>query len=97
MKSQHINPEEAVDLMIAVKANAAMAIHWGTFPLTPEPVMEPRERLAQAVEDAEIDIDSFVACSIAAPSRRYCCKNLSRGGEGPKSVQKNKGPTNITG
>lgn len=51
MASNHINVEEAVQMKEAVRAKKAVPIHWGTFPLTTEPVMEPREKLLELMGD----------------------------------------------
>lgn len=59
MKLHHLNPEEAVMMMKAVRAKNALPIHWGTFQLTLEPVLEPRERLIQASKDAKLNESSF--------------------------------------
>jgi N-acyl-phosphatidylethanolamine-hydrolysing phospholipase D len=31
MKSQHINPEEAVKIHQLIRSNKTLAIHWGTY------------------------------------------------------------------
>jgi N-acyl-phosphatidylethanolamine-hydrolysing phospholipase D len=59
MKTQHINPEEAVRMKDAVQAKHALPIHWGTFPMTTEPVFEPREKLLELMKDRD-DKDTFV-------------------------------------
>jgi N-acyl-phosphatidylethanolamine-hydrolysing phospholipase D len=59
MKLHHLNPEEAVMMMKAIRAKNALPIHWGTFQLTFEPVLEPRERLIKASEDANLQSSSF--------------------------------------
>jgi N-acyl-phosphatidylethanolamine-hydrolysing phospholipase D len=59
MKSQHANPSEAVKIMSAVQAVKAIPIHWGTFRLTTEPYLEPREKLAEAVEEAGLEPTRF--------------------------------------
>uniref|UniRef100_A0A7S3LJV9 Metallo-beta-lactamase domain-containing protein n=2 Tax=Aplanochytrium stocchinoi TaxID=215587 RepID=A0A7S3LJV9_9STRA len=59
MKGQHTNPEDAVEMMRAIQARKAVPIHWGTFQLTFEPVLEPRERLIKAVKQANLPQDSF--------------------------------------
>jgi len=64
MKANHINPEEAVRMMEAVKAQRAIPIHWGTFPLSFESVFEPREQLIQASKDAKLKEGSFSPCLI---------------------------------
>jgi N-acyl-phosphatidylethanolamine-hydrolysing phospholipase D len=60
MKYNHINVEEAVRLKDALQAKAAVPIHWGTFPLTTEPVLEPRELLFETMKD-RTDADSFTS------------------------------------
>lgn len=44
MKSAHMNPEEALQAARDVGAKRAIGMHWGTFPLTDEPMAEPGER-----------------------------------------------------
>lgn len=59
MRASHTNPEEAVEMMTALRVKQAVPIHWGTFPLTLEPVMEPRERLVKAVKAANMKSPAF--------------------------------------
>lgn len=44
MKSAHMNPEEAVQVVKDIGATQAVGMHWGTFSLTDEPMAEPGER-----------------------------------------------------
>jgi L-ascorbate metabolism protein UlaG (beta-lactamase superfamily) len=44
MEPQHMCPEEAVLAAMALKARRLVAMHWGTFRLTDEPIHEPPER-----------------------------------------------------
>ncbi len=44
MKSAHMNPEEALQVVKDVGASRAIGMHWGTFALTDEPMAEPGER-----------------------------------------------------
>ncbi len=44
MKSSHMNPEEALQVVKDVGATRAIGMHWGTFALTNEPMAEPAER-----------------------------------------------------
>lgn len=46
MKSAHMNPEEALQVVQDVGAKRAIGMHWGTFSLTDEPMAEPGERAA---------------------------------------------------
>jgi L-ascorbate metabolism protein UlaG (beta-lactamase superfamily) len=45
MESQHMNPEQALAAFGAVGATTFLAMHWGTFKLTDEPLDEPPQRL----------------------------------------------------
>jgi L-ascorbate metabolism protein UlaG (beta-lactamase superfamily) len=46
MESQHMNPEQAVQAFLDLGAKDFLAMHWGTFKLTDEPLDEPPHRLA---------------------------------------------------
>ena len=61
MASQHMNPAEAVNVHRIVRPQASMAIHFGTFRLTPEPIDEPVEGLRQALAEQGVDPASFRA------------------------------------
>ncbi len=45
MRTQHLTPEDAVRTFVALKAKQFVAMHWGTFKLTDEPLDEPPVRL----------------------------------------------------
>ncbi len=48
MRPFHMNPEEAVDAWVALGAKGLlMPMHWGTFVLSDEPVLEPPDRLSR--------------------------------------------------
>jgi N-acyl-phosphatidylethanolamine-hydrolysing phospholipase D len=59
MKHNHVHVCEAIRMKDAVRATAAVPIHWGTFPLTTEPVLEPRELLVKHMQERP-DRESFV-------------------------------------
>lgn len=59
MKSQHVDPEEAVQIHIDVQAKASLAIHWGTFPLSYEHYLEPPARLREAMVNLGLNPDDF--------------------------------------
>jgi N-acyl-phosphatidylethanolamine-hydrolysing phospholipase D len=48
MKPAHMNPEEAVQTYLDLGAREFIAMHWGTFRLTDEPMLEPPERTRAA-------------------------------------------------
>jgi L-ascorbate metabolism protein UlaG (beta-lactamase superfamily) len=41
MRQQHMNPEDAVQAFLDLRARHFVAMHWGTFVLTDEPIGEP--------------------------------------------------------
>lgn len=50
MKDMHLNPEEAVQAHTDIRSKYSLGIHWGTFPLTSEPIDEPPKRLQAAAK-----------------------------------------------
>lgn len=61
MRAQHMDPDEAVQAMLACGAAHAVGHHWGTFRLTDEAIDEPPARLAAALAAAGLDAERFVA------------------------------------
>ena len=51
MKTNHIDPQEAVRIYETLKPAMALGVHWGTFQLTFEPINDPPQQL-QAVKRA---------------------------------------------
>jgi N-acyl-phosphatidylethanolamine-hydrolysing phospholipase D len=47
-KPNHLNPSEAVQTHLDLNAKYSMGIHWGTFLVTGEPIMEPVALLEEA-------------------------------------------------
>ena len=45
MEKQHMNPEQAVQAYLDLRAKSFVAMHWGTFKLTDEPLDEPPRRV----------------------------------------------------
>ncbi|HEV2080330.1 MAG TPA: MBL fold metallo-hydrolase [Allosphingosinicella sp.] len=74
MKTNHINPEEAVATFEALSPTAALGVHWGTFQLTFEGIDEPRQRLAKLRRERGISENRFLAAeagrSFAVPRRQ---------------------------
>ena len=61
MRDQHMNPAEAVQVMIDCGARRALAHHWGTVQLTNEAIEEPRLALHAALAERAIAPDLFRA------------------------------------
>lgn len=64
MKPQHVNPKEAVQMAFDVKARRVVGMHWGTFQLSAEDVMEPVNELQQEIDELGLLRDWFVALAI---------------------------------
>jgi len=60
MKNHHINPEEAVKAHKQLRARKSVAIHWGTFILTDEPLDEPPRRLKAAMKHEGLSDEDFL-------------------------------------
>ncbi len=48
--SYHTNPEEALEISRDLKSKKVIGMHWGTFVLSLEPIMEPRNRFRDNAE-----------------------------------------------
>ncbi len=64
MRTMHMNPEEAVQAFVDSRCRRAVAMHWGTFRLTDEPMGEPPLLLAAALEKFGILPEQFIIGSI---------------------------------
>ena len=59
MATQHANPEESVKMHLDLRARTSLAIHWGTFELTDEPLDLPPQQLAAELGKAGISAERF--------------------------------------
>ncbi len=59
MQAMHVNPEDAVKIHQDLGARLSVAMHWGTFCLTTEPLDEPPRRLAAACTAAGLPAGCF--------------------------------------
>ncbi|KAF8241600.1 Metallo-hydrolase/oxidoreductase [Wilcoxina mikolae CBS 423.85] len=50
----HADPRDAVNIFIDTRCKKALGMHWGTWVLTDEPVMEPPQRLKEALRERGI-------------------------------------------
>jgi N-acyl-phosphatidylethanolamine-hydrolysing phospholipase D len=59
MEPVHMNPEQAVDAYLDVKARYFIPIHWGTFNLGEEPIYEPATLLRREIKKRKLDENLF--------------------------------------
>ncbi len=64
MSATHIDPAEAVEVHIDVKSQQSIPMHWGTFQLTHEPLLEPPALLRRALDDKGIEQSEFAPAKI---------------------------------
>ncbi|KAI0304495.1 N-acyl-phosphatidylethanolamine-hydrolyzing phospholipase D [Multifurca ochricompacta] len=60
MSNMHASPSDAVRIFKDVRAKKALAMHWGTWVLTSEPVLEPPALLKTECEKAGFGPDDFL-------------------------------------
>ncbi|CAF3325345.1 unnamed protein product [Rotaria socialis] len=59
MESQHVSPDEAVQIHIDIQSKKSIGIHWATWALANENYLEPKEKLVKAMENKKLDVQSF--------------------------------------
>ena len=70
MSPWHANPKDSVNIFLDTKCKKALGMHWGTWVLTEEDVMEPPRKLKEALKDKELSEAVFEICDIGE-SREY--------------------------
>lgn len=61
MSPIHTSPEDAVKIFLDTKTQAAVASHFGTFPLADDSQQDPLDDLMQALKDNQLAAERFVA------------------------------------
>jgi L-ascorbate metabolism protein UlaG (beta-lactamase superfamily) len=69
MKDIHMNPAEAVQAHLDLGARQSIAMHFGTFQLTPEGIDEPVSELATALRERGVPAEQFQAVEVGASLR----------------------------
>ncbi len=64
MEQQHVDPEQAIQIHKDIRADQSIGMHWGTFQLSGEPMMEPAQRIAVAAEKGLIKANEFLTLAI---------------------------------
>lgn len=75
MKEQHANPEEAVFMHKDLQACVSIAMHWGTFPLSAEGLLQPVTELREAKQKHNVTAEQFQVFAIGE-RRRYSPEQL---------------------
>lgn len=60
MRAMHMDPPEAVKALQDLGSALSIAMHWGTFKLTDEPLAEPPLYLKKALKEAKVDEARFI-------------------------------------
>ncbi len=60
MKTVHMDPPEALQAHRDLQAEQSIAMHWGTFKLTDEPLNEPPLYLKKILKEADMSENSFL-------------------------------------
>ena len=74
MSCVHCSPEDAVCVHKDVRSRFTVGMHWGTFRLTDEDVLEPPRRLRAELERQQLSPDEFIVLEIG--------QTIQRGGKG---------------
>ena len=59
MKTNHVNPHEAIQIALDLESKRNFGMHWGTFQLTDEEIMEPPELLKQSLKELGLSEEFF--------------------------------------
>ena len=59
MKTNHVNPPEAIQVALDLESKKNFGMHWGTFQLTDEEIMEPPELLKQSLNKLGLSEEFF--------------------------------------
>ena len=69
MKDIHMNPAEAVQAHLDLAARQSIAMHFGTFQLTPEGIDEPVRDLEKALQERGLAAERFRAVEVGESVR----------------------------
>lgn len=65
MSPMHADPQDAVNIFLDTKCKRALGMHWGTWVLTEEEVLEPPKKLKAALNKNGVpETGAFDVCDI---------------------------------
>ncbi|KIP07586.1 hypothetical protein PHLGIDRAFT_105453 [Phlebiopsis gigantea 11061_1 CR5-6] len=64
MSPVHCSPRDSVQVFRALGAKRALGIHWGTFILGEEGIMDPPREVKEEAAEAGLEEDAFTTCGI---------------------------------
>ncbi|OJJ47371.1 hypothetical protein ASPZODRAFT_132358 [Penicilliopsis zonata CBS 506.65] len=64
MSSMHADPHDAVNIFLQTRCARALGMHWGTWVLTEEDVLEPPRKLQAALKKMAVPETDFTICDI---------------------------------
>ena len=59
MADSHVDPQDAVKIHQDIRSRQSMPIHWGTFQLSHEPILEPPAQLTDELKRLQIPLRDF--------------------------------------
>jgi N-acyl-phosphatidylethanolamine-hydrolysing phospholipase D len=60
----HADPKDSANIFVDTKCRRALGMHWGTWVLTEEDVLEPPRKLKEALEWKGVEEGRFGVCDI---------------------------------
>jgi N-acyl-phosphatidylethanolamine-hydrolysing phospholipase D len=59
MRNQHVDPREAVQIHKDINSKQSVGMHWGTFVLTDEQLLDPKTDLADVLAEEKLEPNEF--------------------------------------
>lgn len=66
MERCHIDPAQSVQVHQDVRSKWTLGVHWGTFPLSDEPILDPPRKLRAQLKKQHVPLKAFTTIPIGA-------------------------------